>query len=241
MSNFGSFCYFQTSLSHGVEQGLQKLPKFDINDLKLLFHCYILIPRKCLCKTPYQLQFLIYRLILLNKLLNDGNTLYRREKYQDAAHRYLYAVRRVPDNFESMEDSKETFEQLKIHLYLNLSRCCRKQGLLTDAVNHATSVLKLKPDCLEALHARARAHRESGSYSEAIQDLNVALRMSPQHRELHKLILKVKEEMNSKFNNNDQLAPIGTGMDEKLKFADDSATSEIGSYAVLSNKKYTSS
>ena len=174
-------------------------------------------------------------------MLNDGNTLYRREKYQDAAHRYLYAVRRVPDNFESMEDSRETFEQLKIHLYLNLSRCCRKQGLLTDAVNHATSVLKLKPDCLEALHARARAHRESGSYSEAIQDLNVALRMSPQHRELHKLILKVKEEMNSKFNNNDLLAPIGTGMDEKLKFADDSATSEIGSYAVLSNKKYTSS
>ena len=37
LSNFGSFSYFQTSLSLGVEQGLQKLPKFDINDLRLLF------------------------------------------------------------------------------------------------------------------------------------------------------------------------------------------------------------
>ena len=91
-------------------------------------------------------------------------------------------------------------------------------------------------------------HRESGNYDEAIQDLNVALRMSPQHRELHKLILKVKEEKNSNFNNNDHIvAPsIGAGIDRKLKFADDSA-SEAGSscvvppqMSVLSNKKYTS-
>ena len=54
MSNFGSFSYFQTSLSLGVEQVLQKQPKFDINDLKLLFYCYILIPRKCPRKTPFK-------------------------------------------------------------------------------------------------------------------------------------------------------------------------------------------
>ena len=57
MSNFGSFSYFQTSLSLGVEQGLQKLPKFDINDLKHLFHYYILIPRKCPRKTPFKTQY----------------------------------------------------------------------------------------------------------------------------------------------------------------------------------------
>ena len=54
MSNFGSFSYFQTFLSLGVEQGLQKLPKFDINDLRLLFHCNILIPRKCPRKTLFK-------------------------------------------------------------------------------------------------------------------------------------------------------------------------------------------
>ena len=56
MSNFGSFSYFQTSLSLGVGQVLQKLPKFDINDLKLLFHCFILIPRKCPHKIPFKTQ-----------------------------------------------------------------------------------------------------------------------------------------------------------------------------------------
>ena len=56
MSNFGSFSYFQTSLSLGVEQGLQKLQKFNINDLILLFHCNILIPWKCPRKTPFKTQ-----------------------------------------------------------------------------------------------------------------------------------------------------------------------------------------
>ena len=56
LSNFGSFSYFQTFFSLGVEQGLQKLPKFDINDLRLLFHCNILIPRKCPRKTLFKAQ-----------------------------------------------------------------------------------------------------------------------------------------------------------------------------------------
>ena len=56
MSNFGSFCYFQTFLSLRVKLGLQKLLKFDINDLRLLFHCNILIPRKCPRKTPFKTQ-----------------------------------------------------------------------------------------------------------------------------------------------------------------------------------------
>ena len=57
MSNFDNFSYFQTFLSLGVKQGLQKLPKFDINNIRLLFHCYILIPRKCPRKTPFKTQW----------------------------------------------------------------------------------------------------------------------------------------------------------------------------------------
>ena len=52
LPNFGSFSYFQTFFSLGVQQGLQKLPKFDINDLRHLFHCNILIPRNVRVK-PY--------------------------------------------------------------------------------------------------------------------------------------------------------------------------------------------
>jgi tetratricopeptide (TPR) repeat protein len=162
-------------------------------------------------------------------LLDDGNTLYRRGRYEDAAHRYHYAVRRIPEDFLGLEESQPTFEQLKIHLLLNLSRCRRKQGQLVDAIAKATEVLSLRSDCLEALHARARAHRESLNFREAVQDLNEALRLSPQNRDIHRLILRVKDEMSSSnHSNNNELPPVGASMSDKLKFVDDSA-SEIGS------------
>ena len=56
LSNFGSFSYFQTFFSLGVKQGLQKLPKCDINDLRHSFHCNILISRKCPRKTLFKAQ-----------------------------------------------------------------------------------------------------------------------------------------------------------------------------------------
>ena len=94
-----------------------------------------------------------FRLILLNKLLEDGNTLYRKNRFEEAAHRYQYAIKRCP------ADDKETFEQLKVHLYLNLSRCKRKQSLYSEAVDLASEVLRFRPNSLEAMHARARAYR----------------------------------------------------------------------------------
>ena len=45
------------------------------------------------------------RLILLNKLLEDGNTLYRKNRFDEAAHRYGYAVRRIPINNSTNNNS----------------------------------------------------------------------------------------------------------------------------------------
>ena len=35
-------------------------------------------------------------MILLNKLLEDGNTLFKRNRFEEAAHRYSYALKRIP-------------------------------------------------------------------------------------------------------------------------------------------------
>ena len=47
---------FIEELRVGVQQGLQKLQKFDINDLRHLFHCNMLILRKYPRKTPFKAQ-----------------------------------------------------------------------------------------------------------------------------------------------------------------------------------------
>ena len=162
-------------------------------------------------------------LILLNKLLEDGNTLYKKNRFEEAAHRYNYALKRIPS--ENLEEHESTFEQLKVHLLLNSSRCKRKLGDYNEAIDRATEVVRLRPDCLEALHAKARAHREANQYDEALNDLTEALRVSPQNRDVHKFIIKVKEEMKGRSSGNKFLHPIG--MDKDFNFVDDSKANSV--------------
>ena len=54
LPSFGSFSFFQASLWLSVDKVLQKLTKSYKSELRHLFQCCILIPRKCPRKTPFQ-------------------------------------------------------------------------------------------------------------------------------------------------------------------------------------------
>lgn len=73
----------------------------------------------------------VFRLILLNKLLEDGNVLYRKSRLREAAHRYQYALKKFPP--EEQGEHKTAFHQLKINFLLNQSRCKRKMNVSTYA------------------------------------------------------------------------------------------------------------
>ena len=81
----------------------------------------------------------LFRLLLLNKLLDDGNTLFKKDQLSEAAHRYQYALRKLPtvlgNTANKAGHTKATFEQLNVHLLLNLSRCKRKAGQLEEALD----------------------------------------------------------------------------------------------------------
>ena len=51
---FDGFSFFHTSLWGYVDKILQKLTKCYKSELRHLFECSILVPRKCLRKTPFQ-------------------------------------------------------------------------------------------------------------------------------------------------------------------------------------------
>ena len=99
-------------------------------------------------------------------------------------------------------------------------------------------VLQFRPDCLEALHARARANRESGNFQSAISDLTEALNIIKVKEEMKK---KIEEEKNNNNNDDDdddeestgksKLVgaarfgfPVGATQCDILKFVDDSAS-----------------
>ena len=134
----------------------------------------------------------------MNKLLEDGNTLYKRGKLPEAALRYSYAVKRLPTSTATSAPGgqhQKVFDQLRVHLLLNLARCKRKMKAYAEAVDLATEVIAAHPHQFEAYHARAKAHHAAGRPEMAYADLTSAVRLAPQNRELHRILVSLTEEL----------------------------------------------
>ncbi|XP_054642191.1 protein TANC1 isoform X3 [Dunckerocampus dactyliophorus] len=131
-------------------------------------------------------------IILLQKLMEEGNLLYKKGKMKEAAQRYQYALRKFPR--EGFGDDLKAFKDLRVSLYLNLSRCRRKTNDFGMAEEFATKALELKPKSYEAYYARARAKRSSRQFSAALADLHEAAKLCPNNREIRRLLARVEDE-----------------------------------------------
>ncbi|XP_077169917.1 protein TANC2 isoform X4 [Paroedura picta] len=130
--------------------------------------------------------------ILLSKLMEEGDLFYKKGKVKEAAQRYQYALKKFPR--EGFGEDLKTFRELKVSLLLNLSRCRRKMNDFGMAEEFATKALELKPKSYEAYYARARAKRSSRQFTAALEDLNEAIKLCPNNREIQRLLLRVEEE-----------------------------------------------
>ncbi|XP_041433192.1 protein TANC2 isoform X2 [Xenopus laevis] len=130
--------------------------------------------------------------ILLSKLMEEGDMFYKKGKVKEAAQRYQYALKKFPR--EGFGDDLKTFRELKVSLLLNLSRCRRKMNDFGMAEEFATKALELKPKSYEAFYARARAKRSSRQFTAALEDLNEAIQLCPNNREIQRLLMRVEEE-----------------------------------------------
>ncbi|XP_061120786.1 protein TANC2 isoform X6 [Syngnathus typhle] len=131
-------------------------------------------------------------IILLSKLIEEGDGFYKKGKVKEAAQRYQYALKKFPR--EGFSEDLKTFRELKVSLFLNLSRCRRKMNDFGMAEEFATKAIELKPKSYEAYYARARAKRSSRQFPEALEDLNEAMKQCPNNREIQRLLQRVEEE-----------------------------------------------
>ncbi|KAM8933527.1 protein TANC1 [Pelodytes ibericus] len=138
-------------------------------------------------------------IILLQKIMDEGNILYRKGKMKEAAQRYQYALRKFPR--EGFGDEIKAFNELRVSLYLNLSRCRRKTNDFGMAEELASKALELKPKCYEAFYARARAKRNSRQFVAALADLHEALKLCPNNQEIQRLLCRVEEEFKQQQRN----------------------------------------
>nr|XP_045610158.1 protein TANC2-like isoform X4 [Procambarus clarkii] len=135
--------------------------------------------------------------MLLNKLQEDGVALCRKGRLKEAAHRFSYALRKLPTGDQG--EHTATFTHLRLHLTLNLSRCKRKMNEVEEAIQLADTALTIKSDSYEAYYARARAKREAKQLQEALEDVNEAVRLAPQTRDVRRVLIKIRDEMQTEM------------------------------------------
>lgn len=62
-------------------------------------------------------------MVLLSKLIQEGDKLYKQGKVREAAQSYQSALQKFPG------DELKTFRQLRVSVLLSLSRCRRKMNV----------------------------------------------------------------------------------------------------------------
>uniref|UniRef100_A0A1A7WK83 Tetratricopeptide repeat, ankyrin repeat and coiled-coil containing 2 n=2 Tax=Iconisemion striatum TaxID=60296 RepID=A0A1A7WK83_9TELE len=127
-------------------------------------------------------------MVLLSKMIQEGDRLYKQGKVREAAHLYQSVLPKFPG------DELKSFRQLRVCVLLNLSRCRRKLDDFSLAEEFATKALELKAKSYEAFYARARAKRSRRQFHAALEDLIEASRLCPSNREIQRLLSRVKEE-----------------------------------------------
>ena len=100
------------------------------------------------------------RLILLNKWLEQGNCLFRRSQYSQAKEKYKEAIDHLPDIGSSQE--QQPFSILRKSLLLNLSRCERRRGEFSSAIEISSRVVAEDQNDSEAFLTRAKAYKAAG-------------------------------------------------------------------------------
>ncbi|KAF2361830.1 Ankyrin repeat-containing domain [Trinorchestia longiramus] len=143
-------------------------------------------------------------LMLLTKLKGDGLALLRKNRIKEAAHRFSYALRKIPTTYTD-DEFRHSFATIRLHLTLSLSRTKRKMNELTEAIQLANEALQLSRDSYESYFARAQAKRKGGKLEDALEDINQALSLIPEicvSSNIHKCLTDVRDEILSELEKN---------------------------------------
>ena len=133
-------------------------------------------------------------MILLNKMLDQGNTHFRNNLLCEASDTYTEALERLN---QLKDDQIDALKHLHLCLLLNLSRSQRKTGDIDKAINVATEAVDLNPVSSEALVTRAKAFKAGHMTLEALEDYSAALRLDPTNKVIFLDYLNLREEWKS--------------------------------------------
>ena len=151
-------------------------------------------------------------MVLLKKILEDGNCLYNRGRLKEAEHRFEYALKRIanaaatsttvtsPTTASSpVSNNSSRMDAMNSRFLMRLSFCLFDQRRFEECAERASRAIENQNDVsdssmlADALLLRARARSECGEVAAAQADVRELLRIDPKNRRGHELCRELRE------------------------------------------------
>ncbi|OVA08617.1 Peptidyl-prolyl cis-trans isomerase [Macleaya cordata] len=135
------------------------------------------------------------------KKKEEGNTLFKSEKYQKAAKRYDKAVDYVTEDGSFGDDEQKLVKALRVSCWLNHAACCLKLNNFQEAIELCSKVLDVEFHNVKALYRRAQAYMKTAEFDLSELDIKKAFEVDPNNREvksIHKTLKQLQSESNKR-------------------------------------------
>ncbi|XP_030463597.2 70 kDa peptidyl-prolyl isomerase-like isoform X2 [Syzygium oleosum] len=125
---------------------------------------------------------------------NDGNSLFKTGKFWCASKKYEKAEKYVQFDHCFTDEEKSSANALRLSCYLNNAACKLRLGDYSGATKFCTKALDLDPRNIKALYRRSQAYLKSSDFDEAEGDINKALILQPDNRDVKLVFKELKDK-----------------------------------------------
>ncbi|KAG7585289.1 FKBP-type peptidyl-prolyl cis-trans isomerase domain [Arabidopsis thaliana x Arabidopsis arenosa] len=126
-----------------------------------------------------------------NRKKEEGNLLYKNQKYQRAAKKYSKAAECI-ENGKFEGDEEKQVKALRVSCFLNGAACSLKLKNFLETTILCSEVLDIEFQNVKALYRRAQSYIEVGDLISAEMDIKKALEADPENREVKSLYKTLK-------------------------------------------------
>ncbi|ONK60180.1 uncharacterized protein A4U43_C08F15240 [Asparagus officinalis] len=123
-----------------------------------------------------------------------GNDLYKIGKFSRAAKKYDKAVSYINENGSFEDGDDKLVRTLRVSCWLNHAACSLKLKDFKETIQLCSKVLDIEFCNLKALYRRGQAYMAAGHLDLAKLDIQKALEVDPQNREVKSLELSLRKE-----------------------------------------------
>jgi len=129
------------------------------------------------------------------KAKDEGNELYKQQKYQRAIKKYKKANQFIESDQGFTDEQKKNAKKLKLPNFLNLSACDLKLKDFISAKQNCNKALEIENGNVKALFRRGQALEELVEWEASMNDFKKVEELDPDNKEVKRAITQVKKKM----------------------------------------------